>query len=241
MRIGVWVMIMVGVLLLAVSAPMLYAHYREYALAEKARNQYAIQRIPIEPDGFTGEAYVFDFRGNRIELRDEFTKPTEERRHGPIRITVNGRDHSIAADAVIRPAYRDSNRYHGYLALAELTDRKTGTVRLAIVQRIDGHTDNSPSPMEELRWRVLLVSEDGTVEEETFAYGEHTHPLYRTRLANFATPMSFGYESNVLNVWLSLFYPILYPYVTALAGMTLLLSGAVGLFMLRRVNGKPAI
>lgn len=241
MRIGVRVMVMIGVLLLALSAPVLHAHFREYALAEKARQQYAIRQIPIGAAGFTAEAFVYDFRGNRVELADDFKQPAAAWQRGPVRMTVNGRDHSHPALAVIRAESRDSNRYHGYLALAELTDRKAGTVRLAIIQRIDGQPNEVPPAMEELRWRLLFVSEDGTVEEETFAYGERARPLYRTRLANFATPISFGYESNALIVWPSLFYPILYPYVSAFAGMTLILSGAVGLFMLRLVGGKPAV
>jgi len=230
-------MIAIGLLLLAVSAPLLYAHYREYALAEEARKRYAIRQIPLEASGFADEGFVYEFRGNRIVIGDE-AEPAEERRSGPVRVTVNGRDHSHPAHAIIRPEHRDPNRYHGFVALAELTDRKADTVRLAVIQRISGPKNEMPP--EELRWRILLVSGDGSVEAEEFGCAERTRPLYRTRLANFATPIAIGFESNALTVWPSLFYPVLYPYVSALAGMTLALSGAGGLFLLRRVLGKPA-
>jgi len=231
-------MIAVGLLLLAVSAPLLYAHCREYALAEEFRQRYAVQQIPLDSGSFTDEGFAIEFRGNPIVIGDDYAEPAQEWQRGPVRVTVNGRDHSHPAQAVIRAESRDSNRYHGYLALAELTDRKGGTVRLAVIQRISGPTNEMPP--EELRWRLVLVSEDGSAETEEFGYGERTRPLYRTRLANFATPVAFGFESNALTVWPSLLYPILHPYVTAFAGMTFVLSGAAGLFMLRRIRGKPA-
>ncbi|WP_284638115.1 hypothetical protein [Paenibacillus silviterrae] len=166
-----------------------------------------------------------DFHGNRIAFSDSIVGRDEEWKNDNVRITVNGVDYSHSADVVIRPNYRDSNRYHGYLALIELVDKKEGTSRMAVIQRIDSL--ESPPQMEKLRWRLLFVSIDGTVEEEIFSYKDRGSPLYRARLANFATPIAVGFRSDVLYFWPTIFYPLFYPYITALFGFLFLLMGFI--------------
>jgi hypothetical protein len=131
----------------------------------------------------------------------------------------------IRPAAVIRPNFRDSNRYHGYLALVELVDKKEGKSRMAVIQRIDS-VENLPL-MEKLQWRLLLVSADGTVKEEIFSYKDRGDPLYRARLANFATPIAVGFQSDVLHFWPTIFYPLLYPYISGFLGGLFLFMGFI--------------
>lgn len=214
-----------GFFLLLLSSPSLFLHIREHLLSYSFETRYELLPVPTKEPGMFAYANETDFHGNRIAFSDSIIGKDEEWKNGNVRITINGFDYSHSAEAVIRPNYRDSNRYHGYLALVELVDKKKKTSLMAVIQRID--SVESPPIMEKLQWRLLLVSMDGTVTEEIFSYKDRGSPLYRARLANFATPIAVGFQSDVLNFWPTIFYPFLFPYISGFLGFLFLFMGFV--------------
>ena len=53
-----------------------------------------------------------------------------------MRILVDVRDHSVPVKVEARPAFRDSNRYHGYVSLKRLTDRRSGKASVMVAQAL---------------------------------------------------------------------------------------------------------
>jgi hypothetical protein len=120
-----------------------------------------------------------NFYGNDIVLSDQFANPSEEYKAGSVDIKVNGRDYSHSSKVEIRPMFHDANRYHGYLHLVELIDKKKNTSVMAIIQRISG-IETPPFNTKELAWRLLLVARDGSVTEEVFTQLSHLENQCKT-------------------------------------------------------------
>lgn len=146
-----------------------------------------------------------------------------------VSILVDGRECSSRAAVEARPHYRDQNRYHGCVEIIRLTDTETGTERVAVAQRIARPPAAGRAawdfPEKLLRYRVLLIGADGPVSEEVYSTQDRTQPPYRTMLAGFVTPFDIGFHSVVLQVWPSVFYPILCLWATGAAGRCMLAIG----------------
>ena len=86
---------------------------------------------------------------------------------------VDGRDLTYPVDAEIRPHFRDSNRYHGFVSLKRVFDRHKGSTSIAVAQALGRSPDiTGPFRDEFLRYRVLLVSANGQIAEDLFTYEE---------------------------------------------------------------------
>ena len=73
-----------------------------------------------------------------------------------------------------------------------------------------------------MRYRVLTVSADGTVADDVFSYAERCTPAIRTWAIDGVVPHPIGCQSDLMQVWPTLWYPILYPWLTGLVGALML-------------------
>lgn len=208
----------VGILLLAISGYPLYLMARELLTSQAAYDRYEVKQ-------FSGNDYDYrtaEFRGHHVALSDSLeikSTSTDEYLKAPITVTIDGKDYSIPNPIEVH-VYHGSKSYSGEAALLNLKDRQTNEESLAFIQRVDGQ--NYP---DDSRYRILFVHEDGMITEEWFTYGERASPMYRTVLAKFAHPEPLGFHSQVMDVWPSVFYPILYPWLTGLIGLILSIIG----------------
>ncbi|PYI50515.1 hypothetical protein [Paenibacillus flagellatus] len=213
----------VGIGLLILSVPLLVPYWEETRLNRAAYARYELSPVYDRNDA--------SFYGHRISLKDA----AKDR----IAIEIDGKNYSDPAPAEIRDGFTDANRYHGYAHLVRLTDRKTGEERFAVVQRVDGVRTEQVTRVEGLRWRLLLVDRDGRVAEETFGYGEHAEPAYRTMLAGYATPIAFG-RSGAPYGYPPLLSWLLVPLTAAAIGAVLAVAGIVGTFATHRRRKRTA-
>ena len=145
---------------------------------------------------------------------------------GPVRIIVDGGEYSHPALAKIRLAQRDANRYWGYVYLMRLRDQQTGTEHLVVAQNIG-----------QGQFRTVSIGIDGLVEEDRFDYSGRCSPPVRALLIRWVVSHPSGFCSDVMQVWPSIFYPVLYPWATGVVGLAFLVAG--GVLKLRR-RGQPA-
>lgn len=181
-------------------------------------------------------AREYTWENQVIRIEDE-TAPGElssdSRSRSPLRITINQNDWSVSDPVEVRPYFLDENRYHGYFGV--LIVRHRDQDQLVLVQRISEIGDfHAPS----LAWRVLAIDPDGQVREERFEYGERADDPIRVKYVqqSSASPISFGYRSNMLQVWPSLWFPLLYPWTTGGFGLLLLAAGGAVRWADRRKN-----
>lgn len=220
-----------GAILFAVSAYPLALMAREWCAARQLAATFK-----LEPSYDTTSLAVGT---HRIEVSDRFAsgnfKP-EDRQIAPVKISIDGRDNSDPSLIEIRPHYHDANRYHGWLVLARLTDKKQNKEWLAIGERTLGDTllVNRRALQPTTEFRLLLVSADGQISEERFSLGERAKPLYRAAIVNYLYPQPAGFHSQILAYWPSLFFPILYPLISGAVGLLLMAAGFGG----RRFGAK---
>lgn len=173
---------------------------------------------------------TYEWSGQQLIVEESFVPPAsltdneQEWLAVSLQITVNGQHYSSEETVMMRPSHIEENRYHGYAGLLKVESQ--GEERLVWVQRTK---DLDFADVNDLNWRMLDVYEDGQVEVHTYAYGIWGDAPERADMINQAdaSPMALGYQSNIRQMWPNLFFPFLYPYMTALIGLLLFVIGTV--------------
>ena len=201
---------------------IVYSRYSITECFEDQPGQPIVSQIPLS----------YTWHGQKVVLSDDFEKgnfPTDDRRAGRVKITINGKDYTSPWLVEIRPNDHDVNRYWMQVMLVKFNDREARTERLVVLQSFpdfDLHEYNALHS-DTLTCRALFIDSEGTVTEDVFPFSERTSPLYRTLLARVVSPMQLGFYSNVMEVWPSVFYPLLYPLVSGVVGLILTIVGIV--------------
>jgi hypothetical protein len=163
--------------------------------------------------------------GHRVSLSDDSPESADPsaRIRGAVRIVIDGRVYATANNVEIRPSFRDTNRYHGFLALVQFDDVGRGESHVAVVANagVDPGVARLPQGgynFDYLRFRLITISSDGGVRDETFFRKDRGSPAVRAALARFVSPSPMGYHSDLMMVWPSLLYPIAFPWASGLAG-----------------------
>lgn len=219
--------LIIGLSLFVMSAPPLFLMAREVAVGAVVTMRYAIEGIVSSEKGMEGGALRAEIGGHVVELvdnrpvaPDEPFKINDAREQGTVSIRVDGRAVSTPVKAIVRLHRRDANRYWGYVYLMRLVDRE-GAERLVVAQNLG-----------QGEYRTVSVFADGNIIEDTFSYGARCSPPVRAELIRSVVPHPNGYRSDVMQVWPSLFYPILYPWFSGLVGFVSL--GYAGALWRRR-------
>jgi hypothetical protein len=206
---------------------------REYWMETKITARYEIHHA-YQRDGFENiidvQELVVD--GMKIKIREEPTgrkaplTPWDQDEKVPpgdivnIHLLLNDQEISNPDEIWLSNRNRGS-RYFSWLDVLTVKDRVTGEKQISIVQRL---TDDD-HPMEGRKWKIITISQDSNVKEEELHYAQRRdHPL-GVNLVNFSGTvlMSMGYYSDILQVYPSLFFPFLYPVLTFLVGLILLM------------------
>jgi hypothetical protein len=215
--------LVVGSILLLLSSPPLLLMAREVIVGFTVARQYSMSEIKAIGPEMSGGALSAELGGQRVELTDDqplarepFKTEESQRAPGVVRVLVNGRAVSTPVAATVRRTQKDANRYWGFVYLFKLTDRH-GPERLVVAQNL-GHG----------RYRTISVFADGRMVEDSFDYGERCNPPLRAALIGYVVPHPSGYCSDLMQVWPTLWYPVLYPWVSGAGGAILCLLGILG-------------
>jgi hypothetical protein len=223
-------LLVLGSILLALSLPPLLLMAREVLIGWSVARQYSAHGIKGVGPEMHGGALSAEIGGHRVALSDDQPyshEPfkTEESQRGPgvVQVLVDGQAVSAPVAATVRRTFKDANRYWGFVYLFRLTDR-SGPERLVVAQNLG-----------EQGYRTISVFADGRVVEDSFEYAERCAPPLRAALIRYVVNHPSGYCSDLLQVWPSLWYPVLYPWMSGVAGATLLL---LGMF---RARARPTV
>ena len=218
--------LLIGVVLLAVSARPLLLMSREVVVGWSVKTRYSVDRI----GSMDGGALRADVGGHTVTLEDDLPVDTvgDLRVDGKVRIFVDGRDYSNPATVKIRRAYRDANRYRGYAYLMRLVDHQEKTEQLVVAQSL-GYE----------RYRTVSTFPNGRVVQDEFEYDGRCEPPVRSLLIRHVVPHPSGFCSDVMQVWPSIVYPVLYPWVSGVLGLTCVVIAGGLTFRRRNQNGLP--
>ena len=182
-----------------------------------------------------GNRTFVNFQEQRVILSDKFkmSKATQDSttfdktKLGIVNININSRDYTHPSQVEIRTEVDDANRYWMQVMVAEITDKVENKTRLAILQSFPRFDFNNFAnyDLNNMKCRILFVDANGKVEEDVFRFGDRANPIYRALLAYYVAPEPLGLTSQVFQYWPTIFYPLLYPFVTGILGLILTVKG----------------
>lgn len=216
-----------GVLLLGLSGYPLLLMAREVVSGSIVSSRYRLMPVYDKQTATLGS--------HRIVLEDDAPSSidTLARVRGAVRIMVDGTVQSILDNVEIRPAFRDANRYHGFVALIGFEDSSRQQPSVAVVVNAGVAPDvprraSAGFDLDHLRFRLIVLNWDGHVTDETFFRKDRGSPLLRAALARFVSPTPMGYHSDLMMVWPTLLYPYIFPWGTGAIGGFCMLAALLG-------------
>jgi len=196
---------------------------REVLTARQVADAYLVKGVY--------DSLVTSIGGHTVQLQDDLPtiKDPDALANTRVRILVDGRDYSVPVTVKARPAYEDANRYHGFVSLKRLTDRRSGKASVVVAQALGGSPGSVKYSESEQQYRLLVVSEDGIVKEDVFSYSQRGSPPLRAYLMSNVVPHPFGFHSDLMQVWPSFWYPVFYPWLSGLVGALLVIGSWMSL------------
>ncbi|OMD37490.1 MULTISPECIES: hypothetical protein [Paenibacillus] len=238
----------VSLFLLAISFNPLFNYIREYIISDQINQRYEIKHAekeynPINVQEITVDDKNIKIREEKTGRKADLTPWDKEEKVPPgdiVKVQFLLNDQKISTPDEIWLSNRDrGSRYFSWIDILTVKDRKTGENQINIVQRL---TDDS-QPMETRKWKIITIAQDGEVDEEVLSYAQRSNNHLGVKLIEFSgtSLMGMGYYSDVTKAYPSIFFPLLFPFLTGIAGLLLLIFLVVLLLFelhLRRVIRK---
>ncbi|WP_339809794.1 hypothetical protein MKY63_21600 [Paenibacillus sp. FSL R7-0189] len=238
----------VSLFLLAISFNPLFNYIREYIISDQINQRYEIKHAekeynPINVQEITVAHKNIKIREEKTGRKADMTPWDEEEKAPPgviVKVQFLLNDQKISTPDEIWLSNRDrGSRYFSWIDILTVKDRKTGEEQVSIVQRL---TDDS-QPMETRKWKIITIAQNGDVDEEVLSYAQRSNNHLGVKLIEFSgtSLIGMGYYSDVTKAYPSIFFPLLFPFLTGIAGLLLLIFLVVLLLFelhLRRVIRK---
>jgi hypothetical protein len=237
LKIGKGVIIFsIGAMLCLTSVYPLFLLLREIVVAKYIEDRYDVNRLFNNLNSSVEPTYVFStpfyVNGNVIEIITTDTKinaPKTRFDKQPnhimkLQIKINGKNESFPTEAYLPPDDKEDSRFWSWLNIVLV--RGKGEEKVAIIQRITGNWvigENIDSHTKSQKWRILWIDEHKQVKEEIFSYPDRAKHLLGVRLVQVSAQSSsfIGYMSDIGTTLPNLYFPLVYPYLTALIGFVL--------------------
>lgn len=231
--------LIIGALLLVISLPSITPMLMEIAYRTEMNIRYDIDELNAD---YAGAPDDTNYNGNIIRAsnvetgepyfdgRDELVHPSD------IRITVNGETIETLEGYPVQLldsgdiAVEGLNRYTHYLTYWTVEDKFTDQDFFAIViwqngydtRQIDqdgwmkGYVD-----LEQLEYKLISIQKDGTVSEKLFTFENKSKLETQLITEDYSGPINYYLPPGYY--YPSLLYPLLYPWITSIVGLGLIL------------------
>ncbi|QBP41969.1 hypothetical protein [Paenisporosarcina antarctica] len=228
----------IGLCLFAISIPSSGIMLMEVIYRAEMVNKYNITEL----NGmFEGAPASYEFTGNIIstthELKDEppYLNDWDDLVYpADISIAVNGDIIEVLERYPVK-LERDGlkqkglNQYTHYLSYWLIENQKSGENFFAVTLQLNGADTKQIKdgimdgfiPPDEIEYELLTVQEDGTVEKDFFTYQDKSKLQTQLITPLFAGPA--GYYTDTLTGYPSAIFPLIYPWLTTLIGIILML------------------
>ncbi len=224
-------LLIVSLLVLVVSVPPLVLMGREVLIDAIVHERFSVEPISSGENGRENDVLASQIGSHLVQLADdqpltphEPFKLDDDRATGMVSILVDGRAFLTPVAATIHLKMTGANRYWGFVYLQKLVDRQ-GPDRLVIAENLGMD-----------HYRTVSVFADGRVVPDEFSYGARCSPAVRALLIRYVVPHPSGYCSDLLQVWPSALYPLLYPWLSGALGLVGVTAG----LWLRKRKGAAA-
>lgn len=224
--------------LLAISFSPLFNYIREYIISDQIQQRYKIDHAEKGYNTLNVQELVVDDKHIKIEEENtgriaELTLWDKEENVPPgdiVKVQFLLNDQKISTPDEIWLSNRErGSRYFSWIDILTVKDRKTGEKEINIVQRL---TDDS-QPMEKQKWKIITISHDGSIEEKLLSYAQRSDNPLGVKLIEFSGTalMGMGYYSDIAKSYPSVIFPLIYPFLTGVLGIFLLIITGVQLLI----------
>lgn len=232
---------LVGFFLVVSSFYPMYLIVEERLLAHFIENKYSIQEFVDIKNKSGGSELLnspLEIFGNKIQVLTEDTGIVapqtvvkRDLRHiFKVRVLVNGEEITPSTVAWIDPNLERDSRFLSWLNILMIKDNDTGEEKVAIIQRLTGDSikgENINVHKESQKWRIIYLTGYKQIEDEVFSYSERGENLLGVKLVQVSSLSGsfIGYKSDILTNLPSFIFPSLFPQLTFLIGIILLIIG----------------
>ncbi|AVF20739.1 hypothetical protein ERICI_00826 [Paenibacillus larvae subsp. larvae] len=122
--------------------------------------------------------------------------------------------------------------YWGILGFLEVRNKEEGRIQTVVVQNTNPEYNEDPSTSTKRHWYLYYIDKDGTVTKEHVTYENRSsnYLAFKLIMKSDTSGSSIGYYSDILNRHPSFWFPFVYPYSFAIAGLLLILIGSSHFF-----------
>lgn len=224
----------IGAALLLATIPVSIPMTLEVIHNIKMSTDYQITNLS-EGEPPSDPLYVFNDHIIEIEenLGDVFYENAWQNKIGlgDIMVSIDTLEIERLKDHPIRIEEDGLNRYYGEVSYLNIEDRKQADSYLIVLvknsREIITTNENGDMlgflPEEELTYTVHKLDQSGTIASESFVFNERN--AFQTELLNHSgvAPYAIGYHTDLLEAYPSLFFPVLYPFITFIIGISLII------------------
>ena len=238
----------ISLLLLVLSFGPMFGMIRETIIDMKLKNRYVINHAYTDEFGFKDIVDVDELiigkhkitikegetglKGSRTPWDiDEGVPPGDIVK---IHLLLNNKEITTSDEIWLSNRERGS-RYFSWLDIVTVHDRKSGENLIKIVQRLTDDDELGDAR----EWKIITISPDGSVTEEKMTYAERSKNALGVSLVNFTNTglIAMGHRTDILKGYPSLFFPFIYPFLTSLVGIVLLLIAIQLIRNKRKIKG----
>jgi len=226
-------LLLVGLILLLVSYNPVYLLIQEEITKNSIEDRYLVDFVDTK-DGYSAilQKSEIAIRNHHIKITEEKTGKQVEYTPGDaedkfsegeivkIQIQLDGKYITEPTEIVMYSKDR-GGRYFSWLEVLNVHDKQTNRDQLSIIQRLSG----DKVPLDDSKWRILHVYEDGTMNEELISFQERSEHLFGVMLITKSgtSLTAMGYYSNIAHTYPSLIYPLIYPWLTTIVGFLMII------------------
>lgn len=231
----------IGAILFLTSLPNSIVLIMELIHTRNMSKQFEIidvREIEETPDSYQPPDSTFNFNGRSIEIKEtikeskSYIDPWGNRiKSADLSLEIDGevlanlKNHPIRVDDI------GLNRYYGQVAYITVYDRKNNNNQFVVLlKKTKEEIREMPNgdlvgwvPIEKSNYILFAIDEGGNVESDSFNFTERA--ALQTELLNAGglVPYYIGYYTNDLKAYPSLLFPLIYPFITLLIGLILII------------------
>ena len=226
---------LIGMILFITSLPISTEMIMELIHNQKMNKEYKITNVS-EGEPFTES--TFNFKDHIVEIKE--TIKDEESYIDPWSNKINIADLSLKLDGEeidtlkgypIRVEEEGLNRYYGEIAYLILEDKKNDKTQFIILlkktrelekEMPNGDIDGGV-PSEKLKYTLYTLDEDGKFKTKSFNFSERDALQTELLNAGAVVPYSTGYYTDAWEGYPTIFFPLIFPFLTLVLGLILIL------------------
>ncbi|MFC4323193.1 hypothetical protein [Litchfieldia salsa] len=224
-----------GIVLLLISLPLGTKMVMELIHNQKMNAEYRITNVS---KGYPSTESTFHFKDHIVDIEE--TVKDEDSYIDPwnnkigitdLALIVDGKEIDTLEGYPIRINEEGLNRYYGeiaYLLLEDLKNNKTQfIVLLKKTKELQKEMTNGDIvdwvPLEKLKYTLYALDEEGNLNNKSFSFIERDALQTELLNAGVVVPHSIGYYTQAWEGYPSIFFPLIFPFVTLVIGFILII------------------